>query len=146
MLGITRPYLSNGKRAFYSIISYTCFQISSAAHDSLILIISISLRFMLTWFAFHWNAVWKCSFQWMIHPINPCFQISFAAHDSLTHPDTPFDWINHLWSRRCSPLLPWYLSNMSLKTMEFEWNHSKAVLTRFQHELEYFIVFHMKSR
>ena len=81
-----------------------------------------------------------------IHPINPCFSISLTAHDCLTHPGTPFDWINHLWSRRCSPLLPWYLSNQRLKTMEFEWNHSMAVLTRFQHEHEYFIVFHMKSR
>ena len=23
------------------------------------------LRRMTAWFAFHWNAVWKCSFQWM---------------------------------------------------------------------------------
>lgn len=38
MLGITRPYLSNGKRAFYSIISYIRFQISFAAHNSLIYI------------------------------------------------------------------------------------------------------------
>ena len=145
MLGITRPYLSNGKRAFYSIISYTCFSISLTAHDCLIQWNVNQVNVNLIYISL------KCCMKVLIpmnaiHPINPCFQISLTAHDCLTHPDTPFDWINHLWSRRCSPLLPWYLSNMSLKTMEFEWNHSMAVLTRFQHELEYFIVFHMKSR
>ena len=40
----------------------------------------------------------------------------------------------------------YYLSNQRLKTMEFEWNHSMAVLTAFQRELEYFIVSHMKRR
>lgn len=40
----------------------------------------------------------------------------------------------------------YYLSNTSSKTMKFERNHSMAVLTAFQHEHEYFIVSHMKSR
>ena len=122
MLGITRPYLSNGKRAFYSIISYTCFSISLTAHDCLILIISILLRFMLTWFAFHWNAVWKCSFQWM-----PFIQSirDFQSHWRFTitwkqSPDSSHDWINNLCVIRRGSFLS--LSMLSI------WEHEPYLL------------------
>lgn len=83
-------YIENDSQYFKQVFKFLvhlfhthAFESHSRLMTAWFLMISISFRFMLTWFTFHWNAVWKCSFQWMpfiqsIHDFN-----LIAVHDYL---------------------------------------------------------------